>query len=221
MKNYSFSYLLAGIFFLIVFQSCHKTETIGVKDEVTSLKDEAVPSKPQSENTLSNECDQANYYYWGDNRKIALTIDCSAMIFLPKDSVIVNKIRQGNSNTTLRRLRSSGYYFIETKDISDDIKTEIRTTATNSEFVFKTGGNHPFLVQTGEIVLKPKPGITIEGILKSIPAKLSVTINSIARNVYVIKVEDNVNSVALASAIYEKGDVEFSEPNFEADIELN
>lgn len=199
MKKKYFSYLLAAT---LCLYSCKRT------DEFTSEKvkiNARSDIKPERINGL---------YYWSIGERHALNLDSTSVIFFDPDSArTISTLRSKNKETSIRKLES-GYFFAKGQSRAELIKISKNAIVQD---VYKTIKGEQ-AVPTGELSLRPKPGISIENIISKSGANLTVLSKSRRGNSFLLKYIGKESILDLANKIYESGDVVFSIPNFIAPV---
>lgn len=199
MKKIYFGYLIAAI--ALVMQSCKKSEDLNEKQyDLNSI------SASKSRSDLQS-------YYWSLKQMIPLSEDTTSFIVLPEDSSqLLNKASAIKATGNFQRLRS-GYYLVKNQRLSDFTKF---IGNGNIQPVFRSKVKEQ-LIPTGEILVLPLPGVSIEEILKLHKAKLKIVSLSKSGR-YIINVQNKASVLDVANAIYESGKVSYCHPNFLANI---
>ena len=203
MKSVKISYLFATISLLFIF-SCEKMEKANEKD--AKLKPDVSSSIRTSK--------VGSLYYWSSGKKIELQTDSSALIFLSQDPISTAKnLKQIDAKSTFRKLKSD-YYLIEGKERIN--LSLITSSIKHVQYAFKTLESHR-LIPTGEIIIQPKNGVDISTIIRTSGDSLVVS-RKTKYGTYVLRIEGESSVLDVANLIYESGLVDYSLPNFIADI---
>lgn len=162
-------------------------------------------------------------YYWSAKQKHPLQEDRNYVIARVVEAdmeAVKSRIQAANSVRTINRLRSPGVLFIEFTQNAPGLASLIRSNPEimAAAYGMRLQGEGPPVFPTGEILLQPKEGNDIRGILNLIPGDyLSYEANKY--NTYTIRIQDWQQVINLANKIYESGLVRYSHPNFIAAIE--
>ena len=151
-------------------------------------------------------------YYWSAGTKQILTE------YPGKYIIMLDK--NGNSDVIERNLRlNSGVKSLF--KLKENLKIIITESMSINELTQKDGiekvmptyrlGNNP-LYLTGQILLQPKQGISIEKIVALVDTKITL-INKTKYNTYIFEIIDWDKILSVANKIYESGLVEYCQPN--------
>ncbi len=167
---------------------------------------------------LTIDAHSQSSYYWSGGEKIQLSIDSSRLLILPQDINSINdKLKTIESIKKHERLRSN-YVLVELKEGNALSFAEItsKISSKNLNYSFKTMDGVK-IIPTGEILLSPKKGVSIETIIARSNASLSIQGKN-KYGEYKLRLEGNFNILAVSNRIYESGLVQFAHPNFRAEI---
>ena len=157
----------------------------------------------------------AQEYYWSNNKKIPLVRDTESFLVRTgeKSETEKNLTRSGsierleriNQNSILVRMKSSQKSAIESlNSISNNKISSFRTTSGD------------MAIPTGEILFKPKKGISFERINEITKGQLSIVKEKYGT--FRVFVNEYSQLLDLANEIYESGLVEYCHPNFIMEI---
>lgn len=155
-----------------------------------------------------------NPYYWSSGKKYKLQIDSTrAIVQSNSGSRIDTGIVKGRKTLIGKYL-----LLIEAQSGIYDINQLSRTLPEfkNIHYSFKYG-NVP-IIPTGEIILKPRNGISISQILAVFGNHVDL-IKETKYNTYTLRIKEFLNLLRIANSIYESGLVDWSHPDFIVEIE--
>lgn len=166
-------------------------------------------------------CAQDNYY-WSAGKKNYIRVDTGVFVVKYKQNFKISNVKAallgkyGIKNITPFR-NNLGIINADKKSRLTTEKLKADSTIEDAMPAYRFG-NLPFYL-TGEILLQPKPGVSIEQLLKLIDNHATIKSKS-KYNTYVLEV-DNWNKLPeYANRLYMSGLVKYSHPNFVAPIEV-
>ncbi|SDA97579.1 Subtilase family protein, partial [Algoriphagus alkaliphilus] len=166
---------------------------------------------------------QEDSYYWSANQKHSLQEDRNHVIISVASAnvdVVKSKIQAAYSVRNINLLRSVSGLLIEFSQNAPSLESLIRShpQIEAAAYGLRLEGEGPPVFPTGEILLQPKEGMEIHGILKLISAEY-LSYEATKYDTYTIRIKDWQKVISLANKIYESGLVRYSHPNFIAAIE--
>jgi len=159
----------------------------------------------------------AQEYYWSGNQKNPLIQDNSKIVAnIEEGTNIKNRIEEMQGVKKIDRINSTTV-IIEFDGKNSKVNEELISLAANRIFAyFNEDGSS--IIPTGEILFRPKEGVTIEEINKICDNLLIVTNKSYGS--YTATVKDYSKIFQIANKLYETGHVEYSHPNFISKLKM-
>lgn len=162
-----------------------------------------------------------NNYYWSAGRKNYIQEDTGVFVIKYRQNVKIENVRASllgklgiRHITSLRN--NVGILNASRKSGLTPERLRTFTTVEDAMPAYRLGKT-PFYL-TGEILLQPKPGISIEQILKLINNHATIKSKS-KYNTFVLEVDNWNKLLEYANQLYTSGLVKYSHPNFIAPIE--
>ena len=165
-------------------------------------------------------CNAQTHYYWSGGKKIWLDTDSTKMI-VKFDSEQNLKGFTSSISTASKMPTQLPLALVQQQSKSDD--ETFRRLNTEKSIVSKMFASKyhdsetPFYV-TGDILLQPKEGISVEDILKKIGIDGQITKKWLSGGV-VVRLNNWDSIIDIANAIHESGMVEWCHPDFATIIE--
>ncbi len=162
-------------------------------------------------------------YYWSDGKKHYLSVDKNSMLVKTKPGTDLQTLTSRIQKTDLSYSASKtvkGEIIIKSKTNPLDINRikvenpEIESAAYGLNFEHE---EIPIFIN-GEVLLQPKPGVTIDSILHLIEGEYNSFVKR-KYNTFKILIRDWNNVIRLSNLIYESDLVSYCHPNFKASIE--
>ena len=172
--------------------------------------------------TLSIVTCAQNNYYWSAGKKNYIQENTGIFVIKYKQNIKIENVKAallgklGIKHITSLRSNLGILYANKKSGLTSE---KLRTFATVKDAMpaYRLG-NLPFYL-TGEILLQPKPGVSIERILKFIDNQAKIKSRS-KYNTFVLEVDNWNKLLKYANQLYMSGLVEYSHPNFIAPIEV-
>ncbi|MFD1001664.1 S8 family serine peptidase [Ohtaekwangia kribbensis] len=160
-------------------------------------------------------------YFWTGNQKLILTPDPSQTLVKIKKggkevSALLQEARQSTNVDNASEMSIGGQSFILLKQTKAS-KSSLNAADVEFQLPVYYGNGVPYYLN-GDIIFRPKNGVTIEQIRRLVENGISQE-GSTAQRTYFFKVTKGENVLDIANKIHESGLVEWCHPDFMAQIE--
>lgn len=167
-----------------------------------------------------NVYSQGVTYYWSGNKKIELTIDSTTFILSTRSMSESESVLRTISHVKNTKSLRSEFFIVELDQRTNQInQLKNNKLIKNISYSYLNSLNRK-VIPTGEILIHPKKGNSIASVISKFQSDLSIQSASEYGD-FILRMESNANILEIANMIYESGMVEYSHPNFLADITLN
>jgi len=158
---------------------------------------------------------KAGSYFWSNNQKVPLSPDSSIYLVQLATNTSISKVAKAGGKKIA--VLSTSRILIGKTDLEAD---NVISKAEKSEIIGKIPSfkvqNTPFK-PNGKIVFKPKSAAELSKIKKLIGDRVHIS-DTVNYDVYTAEVSNIENILTTANKLYESGLVEFSHPDFIAEI---
>ena len=212
MKKLYYSFV---VLLLISVTSCNDSAILFESDEAATITTRAMFT-PES-------------YFWSGGQKNLLEIDPTRLIVrfddeqsLSSFASSVSSVSSRSSATTscITRLPSREPIAVIRQELMEDGRMDFETSAANKTFAKTFHGSETPFYLTGEILLRPKRGVSAESIMNRFEIDGKIVEERVSGKV-IIRVNRLDKVMDIANAIYTSGMVEWCHPNFATIFTLN